>query len=298
MSTPHLSVCICTFERPELLRKLLSRLVDQKTDQAFTYSAVVVDNDANRSAESTVSELAAGGLLKIVYCVEPEPNIARARNLAIKSSSGDYIVFIDDDEFPESDWLQNLLAARIRYNASGVLAPVRPYFENDPPKWLKDGKFFDRPEHETGFVLDWNECRTGNVLFAKSILEGDDAPFDVKFNTAGEDVDFFRRMVQKGCVFVWSQEAVVHEVVPASRCNRRYLLKRALLRGSNFSKHPTHRLANAARSLVAVPCYTIALPIFAVFGQHVFLKYLIKLLDHASRLLSYIGLPVVSERHT
>ncbi len=277
---------------------MLSRLVDQKTDQAFTYSAVVVDNDANRSAESTVSELAAGGLLKIVYCVEPEPNIARARNLAIKSSSGDYIVFIDDDEFPESDWLQNLLAARIRYNASGVLAPVRPYFENDPPKWLKDGKFFDRPEHETGFVLDWNECRTGNVLFAKSILDGDDEPFDVKFNSAGEDVDFFRRMVQKGCVFVWSQEAAVHEVVPASRCNRRYLLKRALLRGSNFSKHPTHRLANAARSLVAVPCYTIALPIFAVFGQHVFLKYLIKLLDHASRLLSYIGLPVVSERHT
>jgi succinoglycan biosynthesis protein ExoM len=229
--------------------------------------------------------------LALAYCVEPEPNIARARNLAIRSSTGDYVAFIDDDEFPESDWLQRLFDARARFNASGVLAPVRPYFETEPPKWLRDGKFFDRPEHETGFVLDWNECRTGNVLFAKSILEGDDAPFDVKFNTAG-------RMVRKGCVFVWCQEAAVHEVVPASRCNRRYLLKRALLRGSNFSKHPTGRVANAARSLVAVPCYAVALPVFALFGQHVFLKYLIKLLDHASRLLSYIGLPVVSERHT
>jgi len=82
--------------------------------------------------------------------------------------------------------------------------------------------------------------------------------------------------VYKRQVFVWSQEAAVHEIVPASRCNRRYLLKRALLRGSNFSKHPAHRIANAARSLVAVPCYTIALPVFALFGQHVFLKYLIK----------------------
>lgn len=280
------------------MRKLLGRLVGQNTGIAFSYSAVVVDNDAARSAEPTASEFANAGSLSIAYCVEPEPNIARARNLAIRTSTGDYIAFIDDDEFPESDWLESLFTARARFNASGVLAPVRPYFETEPPKWLKDGKFFDRPEHETGFVLDWSECRTGNVLFSKSILEGDDEPFDVKFNTAGEDVDFFRRMVQKGCVFVWSQEAAVHEIVPASRCNRRYLLKRALLRGSNFSKHPAHRIANAARSLVAVPCYTIALPVFALFGQHVFLKYLIKLLDHASRLLSYMGLPVVSERHT
>lgn len=277
---------------------MLTRLIDQKTNQAFTYNVVVVDNDSSRSAESTASEFANSGSLSVLYCAEPEPNIARARNLAVRSSSGDYIAFIDDDEFPESDWLQNLLAARTRFDASGVLAPVRPYFETEPPKWLRNGKFFDRPEHETGFVLDWSECRTGNVLFSKSILEGDNAPFDVKFNTAGEDVDFFRRMVQKGGVFVWCQEAAVHEVVPASRCNRRYLLKRALLRGSNFSKHPTHRISNAARSLVAVPCYTVALPVFALFGEHVFLKYLIKLLDHASRLLSYIGLPVVSERHT
>ena len=83
---------------------------------------------------------------------------------------------------------------------------------------------------------------------------------------------------------------------PAARDS--YLLKRALLRGSNFSKHPTHRVRNGAKSLIAVPCYTLALPIFALFGQHVFLQYLIKLLDHASRLLAFVGLKVVTERET
>jgi hypothetical protein len=84
--------------------------------------------------------------------------------------------------------------------------------------------------------------------------------------------------------------------VPSLRCSRSYLLRRALLRGSNFPKHPTDRLKSAAKSLVAVPCYTVALPIFAIFGQHIFLKYLIKLLDHASRLLAYLGLRLVTER--
>jgi hypothetical protein len=40
------------------------------------------------------------------------------------------------------------------------------------------------------------------------------------------------------------------------------------------------------------------LPVVAVFGQHVFLKYLIKLCDHASRLLAFLGVRLVTERQT
>ena len=136
------------------------------------------------------------------------------------------------------------------------------------------------------------------MLFRRNILDGMSIPFAPEFNTAGEDVDFFRRMMERGHSFVWCDEAVVHELVPASRCRRSYLLRRALLRGSNFHKHPSHRIRNMAKSLVAVPCYALALPVLALFGQHVFLKYLIKLLDHASRLLAFLGLSLVTERQT
>jgi hypothetical protein len=111
-------------------------------------------------------------------------------------------------------------------------------------------------------------------------------------------MDFFRRMMEKGFAFIWCNDAVALELVPAARCTRSYLLKRALLRGSNFSKHPTHRIKNGAKSLIAVPCYALSLPILALFGQHVFLRYLIKLLDHSSRLLAYVGLRLVTQRQT
>ena len=294
----HISVCICTFKRTEFLKRLLDRLDKQQTEGLFGYSLVVADNDRARSAEQSVVEFSATSQLSVTYCVEPRQNIALARNRALQHAVGTFIAFIDDDEFPAEDWLYNLFKVQMTLGVDGVLGPVKPYFESDPPSWVKKGKFFERPTHATGFKMSWGEARTGNVLFRRSILTSVNTPFRSEFNTAGEDVDFFRRMAEKGCVFVWCNEAVVYEVVPPSRCTRSYLLKRALLRGSNFSKHPRHRIRNGAKSLIAVPCYAVSLPILALFGQHVFLRYLIKLLDHASRLLAFAGLRLVTQRET
>jgi succinoglycan biosynthesis protein ExoM len=298
MKVLHISVCICTFKRAELLRRLLDRLENQRTEGLFTYSVVVADNDSMRSAEQVVAAFSSTAPIRVTYCVESKQNIALARNTALQNAEGDLIAFIDDDEFPADDWLCNLFKGYAASGADGVLGPVKPHFEIEPPGWVKKGGFFERPTHATGFKLSWGEARTGNVLFSRRILMGVDSPFRSEFDTAGEDVDFFRRMVEKGCAFVWCNEAVVYEVVPSSRCTRSYLLKRALLRGSNFSKHPTHRFRNGAKSLIAVPCYALSLPILALFGQHVFLRYLIKLLDHASRLLAFVGLRLVTERQT
>ena len=294
---PHISVCICTLKRNELLRRTLDHLQNQQTDGLFTYSVVVADNDAMESAKSLVAAFSSDRL-QVKYCVEPEQNIALARNRALQNADGDLVAFIDDDEFPAGDWLRNLFKTYMAFQASGVLGPVKPHFEVEPPRWIKEGKFFDRPMYVTGYNLNWGQSRTGNVLFRKEIINSLEIPFRSHFATAGEDMDFFRRAMEKGYRFVWCNEAVAYEVVPPSRCTRSYLLKRALLRGSNFPKHPSDRILNIAKSLIAVPAYTLALPVLLCFGQHIFLKYLIKLVDHVSRLLAFLGLTLVTQRQT
>lgn len=281
------------------MKKLLTKLEEQQTEGLFTYSIVVADNDCARSAEPVVKAFSndASGL-RFTYCVEPRQNIALVRNKAIQHADGDLIAFIDDDEFPEERWLAHLFKAMERYAADGVLGPVNPYFESDPPHWVKKGRFFERPDHTTGYKLSWSEARTGNVLFKRNILDSDEVPFNPEFDSAGEDVDFFRRMMAKGHLFVWCSEAPAYEVVPPSRCTARYLLRRALLRGSNFPKHGAHRVRNAAKSLLAVPIYTLALPVLAISGKHFFIMYLIKICDHGARLLAHLGLPLVTQRET
>jgi GT2 family glycosyltransferase len=274
----------------------LRGLDGQETSGLFRYSIVVADNDASRSAESVVSDCAARSTTAIKYCVEPQQNIALARNKAVANAAGDFVAFIDDDEFPVSNWLLALLAACNEHKAAGVLGPVKPYFEHEPPEWVTKGAFFERPRHRTGYIMPWPDARTGNVLLRRTTLDCVEGPFSAKFGTGGEDVDFFRRATEKGCTFIWCDEAVVHEIVPVSRCCRTYLLKRALLRGSNSSKYPSSRLWGTVKSIIAVPLYTLGLPLLAVLGHHWFIKYLIKLCDHVARLLALMGWQVVRER--
>jgi glycosyltransferase involved in cell wall biosynthesis len=296
-ATPHITVCICTFKRPEPLARLLTALRNLHTEDLFTYSAVVADNDSERSAESVATAFASGSLT-VKYCVEPRQNIALARNRALQEAEGDFIAFIDDDEFPTDQWLFNLFQAHLTYRVSCVLGPVVPHFDYEPPKWVKRGKFFDRPEHPTGYKIAWREARTGNVLFKRDVLDSLDTPFREEFGTGGEDVDFFRRLAEKAHEFAWCNEAVVFEVVPTSRCSRSYLLKRALLRGSNSLKNPKNRAINVLKSMVAVPCYVLALPILAVFSQRLFMDYLIKVCDHIARLSAFIGLRLLTHRES
>jgi glycosyltransferase involved in cell wall biosynthesis len=279
-----------------MLRKLLGVLRGLETRDRFTFSVVISDNDPEESARPVVEDFSPTYPVRIDYVTEPRRSISFARNAALARATGDAIAFIDDDEWPQSEWLLNHVSALQRAGVAGVLGPVRPHFDQPPPAWVIRGRFCERPEHETGFVMPWHECRTGNVLFKRQILDGVDPIFLPEFGTAGGDVNFFWRMMQSGHRFIWCNEAVVYEVVPPSRWRRRFMLSRALLRGGNFLQHPEGRVGAVVRSIIAVPTYTIILPFLLVAGHHHFMKYLVKLCDHVARLLGLFGVKLVKQR--
>ena len=292
--TKHINVCICTYKRPPFLKRLLEELGNQDTGGLFTYSIVVVDNDHLQSAKLVVDDFAIMSSIPIKYCVEPRQNIALARNKAIESASGDFVAFIDDDEFPTNRWLLTLFKTCSEYKVDGALGPVKPHFDEEPPKWVVKGKFYDRATYPTGFVIDWSKGRTGNVLLKRSIFGEETHPFRPDF-LSGEDQDFFRRMIEKGHVFVWCNEAVAHEIVPPIRWKRTFMLRRALLRGAVSLLDPTFGARDIAKSLIAVPVYTAALPFALLFGHHRFMILLVKNFDHIGRLFALLGIKLVRE---
>lgn len=295
-NVPHISVCICTFRRPHFLNGLLQELDLQETESSFTFSLVVVDNDASESAKETVLQFRNMSSLEVSCFVEPEQNIALARNKALANAKGDFIAFIDDDELPVTDWLIKLFQTCQAYHVDGVLGPVLPRFEGSPPAWVKRGGFCDRPSHPTGFKIDWNEGRTGNLLIKREILDGIDPVFRPEFGSGGEDRNFFRRMIERGRIFIWCNEAVAYERVPPLRWKRSFMIRRALLRGKMALNH--HRgVGDLTKSFLAVIGYTLALPILFVIGHHLFMKYLIKTCDHFGKLLAFVGLDPVSDRY-
>jgi succinoglycan biosynthesis protein ExoM len=289
---PHISVCICTYKRPEMLARLLDKLQDQETGHLFSYSIVVVDNDAEASAKGIVEAFAQRSQVAVQYDVEPEKGFAQVRNRAVGISNGDFIAFIDDDEFPDAQWLLRLYMTLKAYSADGVLGPILPHFEFEPPNWIVRGGFCERETFPTGTVMrNHVYTRTGNVLLNRALFDGTAAPFDVKFGrSGGEDSDFFKRMMEKGKTFIWCNDAPVWETVPPERTDRLYVLKRALKRGLANSRISTLASVDTIKSMAAVILYTAALPVCLVAGQHIFMKCLMRNCDHIGKLLGFIGM--------
>jgi len=292
----HISVCICTYKRPDCLRRLLLELSRQKTLGLFTFSIVVADNDHTESARRVVEEFACSSEIPVKYCIQPEQNIALTRNSAVNNADGDYVAFIDDDEFPANLWLATLFQACEESGVDGVLGPVKRYFDAQPPNWLLKGDFYERPYYPTGTILQWSKGRTGNLLFRREIVAGEEQPFRPEFR-AGEDQDFFRRMIGRGYRFIWCADAVAFEVVPPSRWKIHIMLRRALLRGATAIVHPTFGARDVLKSIGAVPAYAVALPFALLFGQHRMVKLLVSMFDHVGKLLALIGLNPVQEQY-
>lgn len=292
----HIAVCICTYRRPLFLKRLLTELEHQETRDLFTYSVVIADNDRLESSKSVVDEFAAKGNILVKYCVERQQNIALARNKAVENASGDFVAFIDDDEFPTRRWLLTLFEACANYQVDGVLGPVKRHFDVTPPNWVVKGDFYERATYATGLVIDWRKGRTGNVLLKRYLFAGEAQPFRPEFRQ-GEDQEFFHRMIEKGHRFIWCNEAVAYEVVPPIRWKRTFMLKRALLRGAMEPRTPGFGARSIIKSIVAVPIYITVLPFAAVVGHHRFMAALISLCDHLGKLLAVVGLNPVKEQY-
>ncbi|MGD8808965.1 MAG: glycosyltransferase [Gammaproteobacteria bacterium] len=293
MNVPKITVCICTYKRPEMLRRLLETLAEQRTGGEFEFSVAVVDNDSAGSAEDTVRDVQRRSVLDIRYCIEAQANIAMARNRTLELADGDYAAFIDDDEYPEPNWLAALFSAARRFDADGVIGFVRPDFEREPAAWIADGKFFFKPAPPlppTGTELFAGI--TSNALVSLKSVRRAGLAFDPAFGrSGGEDDKFFRDLRSHGMKLVFAADAVVHETIPFDRQSAGYLWRRHHLQGRTFVRIARSMrgggtgFAALGRSSIAALVYTLAMPVFMIRGRHVAIDYSLRLAWH----LGYLG---------
>lgn len=234
-SRPHITVCIATYKRPKLLAFLLQRLDQLHTEDLFTYSAVVVDNDAAGTARATVDTCRAHVKFALVYDVEPQRNIALARNRAIGHSRGEFVAFIDDDEYPHPEWLLRLFKTLREYNADIVHGYVQAYYEDSVPAWVITSGFFEKKHHATGTTFYYDRA-TSSCLLKAHLLRECGIPFDKRYGlTGGEDGHFFERHLVKGTRFCWCDEAIVYEYIFRSRATIFWMIRRCLRLGSSYA---------------------------------------------------------------
>jgi glycosyltransferase involved in cell wall biosynthesis len=231
------TVCITTFRRPEGLRALLRSIDTIRFDRVAEpqISIVVVDNDAEAPLGGPRQQLDLPCRFPLTYVVEPKRGLSAARNCALDSvpAHGEFIVFVDDDERVEPQWLDALLATQRATGADVVQGAVLAAFERPPPTGLRDLGLHDVGPFVEGETLDFGA--TGNVLISKRALERSGARFDMHYNlSGGEDVDFFAKLSAAGCRIAGSARAIAHETVPMERTTPAWIRARAFRKGNTL----------------------------------------------------------------
>ena len=99
---PHITVVICTRDRPTELAACLAAL----SSQIYRcFDILVVDNASREPVRELCNKFGAA------YWHEPVPGLSRARNAGAREAEGEIVAFTDDDAVPEAGWLEALAGA-------------------------------------------------------------------------------------------------------------------------------------------------------------------------------------------
>jgi succinoglycan biosynthesis protein ExoM len=286
------SICIATYRRPKGLSRLLDSLEHLKIPLGIRIETIVVDNDCDTSAASIVKSRSQS-LRPIHYCVEPRRNIALARNRALSEASGRWILFIDDDEAAEENWISEHLMLVESEPCDGAFGPVLPRLEEVVTPWLDLQTFYTRSRHSTGELLGAGDLSTSNALVRRRLF--DERSFDPAYGlTGGSDSEIFGRMLRSGARFLWCDEALVVEFVPPERHRLGWLAQRAFRGGCVHtrlarSNAPGDSLKGAFRAVVLICGFAAIAPIAALRGRRSMARVVLRACTQAGHLWAMMG---------
>lgn len=133
---PPLSVCICSHNPNSRDFEQTLTALNKQTLGPESWELLVVDNASQPSLASKIQELANGLPTRIV--TEERLGLTHARIRAIFEARGEVLVFVDDDNVLEPDYLAHVIDIFSRFPRMGAIGgQITGRFEVEPPAWLR-----------------------------------------------------------------------------------------------------------------------------------------------------------------
>ncbi|MBH8563850.1 glycosyltransferase family 2 protein [Nostoc sp. CENA67] len=132
-----LTVAIPTYNGASRLPELLDKLRNQISTEHFAWEIIVVDNNSNDDTAKVVESYQDNWqcAYPLKYCFEEQQGAAYARKRAVQESEAKLIAFLDDDNYPQPNWVAAAYAFGQKYPQAGAYgSQIHARWEVEPPE--------------------------------------------------------------------------------------------------------------------------------------------------------------------
>ncbi len=198
------------------VEKVLKRCVDSVLSQTYTDYEVILVDDGSPDTCGDICNDYADAHENILAIHQKNGGLSAARNTGLQKARGEYVMFLDSDDYLASDCLETLC----RHDADLIIGTITFAFEN------KDD--IDQKPREDGMILrdDFakllpallDERRLNYIhakLFKRSIIEAHRLAFEDDMLTSAEDTVFNFTYLQY-CSSIYVSAKPVHFYVQSS----------------------------------------------------------------------------------
>jgi GT2 family glycosyltransferase len=230
---PTVSIIIPTFRRARWLRETLATVVAQDYP-ADRFEILVIDNNSPDETRSVVAEFATVKKAPH-YLLETRQGANFARNRGVNESTGEILVFGDDDILVRPDWLRELVAPFVADPAGRVASvggEVVPVFPEGCPDWVRGFHGPQALRPDAGPTREGQVPMSANLAFRREALAGVGL-FDTSVTREGgkqfsSDENVLTRKLRAAGREIWfAPAAVVQHQMPAGRTTFAYVRRHA-----------------------------------------------------------------------
>lgn len=209
-------------------------MAQQDADKA-QWECVVVNNASTDNTQSVVEKLIEELDINIRLVTESQQGLSYARNKGIAESQGDFLVFIDDDETVNKEFVSAYIDLYLNHGAFAAGGKVVACYDGRRPKWMSKytekmiANPIDLGRSVTIFPSDVMPAG-GNMGFNREIFtlyKGFDVDLGRKGKEllGGEENDIFNRIRSLGERVFYTPHAIVYHHIGEQKLTEEYFDK-------------------------------------------------------------------------
>ena len=248
------TVAIPTYNGENRLPELLERLQNQINTGHLSWQIIVVDNNSIDNTAKVVQNYQANWQCPypLKYCFEPQQGAAYARKRAVEEAKSKFIGFLDDDNYPLSDWVAKAYDFGQKYPKAGAFgSQIHPEWEVEPPENFQRIAPFLAITERGNLPLLYEASKkllppsAGLVVRREAWLESVPNHSILTGRVSGnmltsEDLEMLSYIQKAGWEIWYNPEMEIYHQIPSWRLQREYLIP--FFQGIGLSRYVTRMM--------------------------------------------------------